>query len=195
MAIDTGLEGKPWFYSAAVGALIAAALIFGVNHFYLKKMKVQIGRQGKKLGELQQKINEGRAAEKNLPQFREEVLRLELELQRLLKVLPRDMNTDDLLRRFRALVQQGDLNLRRLTPSTPRPVDFYGEWPLRFQLQGTYHNLALFFDRLSRFARIINVDNLQVRSLKRGNVHTISTSFTAKTYLYIDSEQDDEEDL
>ncbi len=195
MAIETGLEGKPWYVSAIVGAVLAAGLILGINHFYLKKMKRQIGRQEKKIEELQQKINEGRAAEKNLPQFREEVRRLELELERLLKVLPAEMNTDDLLRRFRALVQQGDLNLRRLTPSTPRPVDFYGEWPLRFQLEGNFHNLALFFDRLSRFARIINVDNLQVRALKRSTNHSISASFTAKTFLYLEQEDEFEEDL
>jgi Tfp pilus assembly protein PilO len=52
-------------------------------------------------------------------------------------------------------------------------------------MEGTYHELALFFDRLSRFSRIINVDTLTVTasSAKRSRF-TITTSFVMKTFIY-----------
>ena len=37
----------------------------------------------------------------------------------------------------------------------------------RHPLDGTYHNLALFFDRMSRFSRIINVEDLKITALER----------------------------
>ena len=63
--------------------------------------------------------------------------------------------------------------------------DFYSEWPITINVNGSYHNLALFFDRISRFSRILNIDNLQVSALKRGDgSHTISAKFQAKTFIY-----------
>ena len=52
--------------------------------------------QDRKLAELQAKITEGRAAKEKLPQFREEVRRLELELEKLLRILPARRNTPEL---------------------------------------------------------------------------------------------------
>ncbi len=64
--------------------------------------------------------------------------------------------------------------------------DFYSEWPIEISSTGTYHNLALFFDRISRFSRIINIENLQVSAPAAGaqGPHTITASFIAKTFVY-----------
>ena len=56
------------------------------------------------------------------------------------------------------------------------------------RLRGTYHNLARFFDRMSRFSRIFNVDNLQITQARGGGQQTIQASFTAKTFVYQESE-------
>ena len=68
----------------------------------------------------------------------------------------------DVLRRFRALAEQEDFVLSEFRPGQENQKDFYNEWPITVRLQGTYHNLARFFDRMSRFSRIFNVDNLQI---------------------------------
>lgn len=196
MAVETGLEGKPWYVAAAVAVGLAGVLVFAVNYFKLKDMRLQIQRKQTQLSEHQNKINEARAAERSLPQFREEVRRLEIDLEKLLRILPTNRNTEDLLRRIRSLTEQGNFDLLSFRPGNFAPQDFYSEWPIRIQLEGTYHNLALFFDRMSRFSRIINIDSLRVVALKQGgprsgpqSPHTIDAQFTAKTFLY----QDDSE--
>jgi len=141
---------------------------------------------------LQQKINAGRAAKARKPQFEEEVARLEVELEKLLRVLPPRRNTEDLLVRIRRLTEQGDFDLLRFAPQTPQLVDFYSEWPIKIELEGTYHNLAQFFDKIGRFARIINIDSMNIRALSRSqdsnNFHTIKADFIAKTFLYNEPE-------
>ncbi len=63
--------------------------------------------------------------------------------------------------------------------------DFYSEWPIGVQLEASYHELALFFDRLSRFSRIINVESLSASaSNKKGSSYTINAAFTMKTFIY-----------
>jgi len=199
MAIETGLEGKPWYVSAAVGVVLAGAIVFGAHYLKFSDMKVQIESKNDKLTELQQEISAGRAAKANIGRFTEDVERLELELEKLLRVLPSRRKTDDLLQRFRALTEQGDFVLMRFTPGAPQPKDFYSAWPIRIQLRGTYHNLALFFDRVSRFSRIVNIDSMKIDAMRgrggSGSAHTINSTFTAVTFLYNEPEEEEGAEL
>lgn len=184
---QTGLEGKPWYMGAAAGLVVAAVLYGGVHYWSLKKQRVELQTQETRLSELQRKIQEGRAAQAQLPRFREEVRRLELRLDQLLRILPSRRNTQQLLRRVRALTEQGDFNLLRFTPGREADRDFYSEWPITINLQGTYHNLALLFDRVSRFSRIINIEGLRINAARgAGGRHSLSASFRAKTFIYLD---------
>jgi len=185
MAMQTGLEGKPWYYGAGLGVLLGALIVAGGYFFLFSKQYDQIAAKDRRLAELQVKIQEGRAAKQKLPQFREEVRRLELELDKLLRILPSRRNTPELLRRIRQLTEQGAFDLLRFTPGNFVDRDFYSEWPITIRLDGTYHNLALFFDRVSRFSRIINIENLKVAALANSaKGHTINASFVAKTFIY-----------
>jgi Tfp pilus assembly protein PilO len=185
MAIQTGLEGKPAWQGAVVGILCAAVLLGGGYYLKFKNQYAELERMEQQLAGLQQKIQEGRAAKAKLPQFREEVRRLELELEKLLRILPARRNTPELLRRIRQLTEQGNFDLLKFTPGNFVDREFYSEWPIAVRLNGSYHNLALFFDRISRFSRIINIENLKIVTLPRSpEGHTIGATFTAKTFVY-----------
>ncbi|MDX1500940.1 MAG: type 4a pilus biogenesis protein PilO [Thermoanaerobaculia bacterium] len=188
MAIQTGLEGKPWYYGLIAGLFVAFALYYGAHVWLLKPKQQTLAAQESQLAGLQAKIQEGRAAKVQLPRFREEVRRLELELDRLLRILPSRRNTPELLRRVRDLTEQGDFELLRFTPGGEVPKDFFSEWPIDISLRGGYHNLALFFDRVGRFSRIINIENLRVSATNDGSPHTLSATFQAKTFVYRDAE-------
>jgi len=125
-------------------------------------------------------------AQQQLPKFREEVRQLELELDKLLRILPARRNTPDLLRRIRSLAEQGDFNLKDFKPGLLSDKEFYSEWPISVDLDGTYHNLALLFDRVGRFSRIINIQDLTINALNptKANPHTIAATFIAKTFVY-----------
>jgi len=181
---QTGLEGKPWYVGVLVGLVIAGLGYAGLHQFKLKPQKAELQRQENVLAELQRKIQAGRAAQAKLPRFREEARQLELQLDQLLDILPSRRNTQELLRRIRSLTEQGDFNLLRFTPGRQIDRDFYSEWPITISLQGTYHNLALMFDRVSRFSRIINVEGLKIDTARNPGRHSISASFRAKTFIY-----------
>jgi Tfp pilus assembly protein PilO len=181
--VKTGLEGKPWYVGGGLGLLLGV-VVFGLGWWqFLSPMKDQLAAGDQQLAELQTKIQEGRAAKQQLPKFRDEVHQLEVELDKLLRILPARRNTPDLLRRIRSLAEQGDFALRRFTPGNLSDKEFFSEWPLAISVDGTYHNLALFFDRISRFSRIINIEDLNITAQTAGQ-HTITASFTAKTFVY-----------
>jgi len=191
-AFQTGLEGKPWTYGVVVGAVIAAIILGLAWWQVISPLEDRIVQQETKLAELQKKIVEGRAMKQQLPQFREQVRALELELDKLLRILPARLNTADLLRRIRALAIQGDFGFLRFVPKPLQQREFYSEWPIAIQLDGDYHSLATFFDRVSRLSRIINIEGLTITAVNRqSGDKTIRANFTAKTFIYKEDESNE----
>jgi type IV pilus assembly protein PilO len=192
MAIDLKrLEEKPWYYGLGVGLLLAGLLYVAAYFYVLDLSGMQHKLEGKRaeVDQLNQKITQGRAAERRLPQLREEVRRTELDLQRLLSILPTARNAEELIKRFEALARQGDFSLRRFQPREYVNRDFYAEWPIDIQLEGSYHNLALFFDKMARFSRIVNVEDLQLAGIPEVAGRSISAQFTAKTFIYLGDQE------
>jgi len=209
LALKTGLEGKPWYIGLGVGLGIGL-LLFGAGYWrLLQPLREDYDRAETQLAGLQSKIQEGRAAKAELPKFREEVRQLELELDKLLRILPARRNTPDLMRRIRSLAEQGDFTLKKFNPGTLSDKEFYSEWPISVDLEGSYHNLALFYDRISRFSRIINIEDLEIKAMppQKANPapgskeakaaastgqHTITATFQAKTFVYKEPAPEDE---
>ncbi len=188
MALELKMEDKPWYYALGIGVLFGAILAGIVQYAWFKGLNQEIADKRVELDGLNQEIAKGRAAERKLSQFREEVKRLELELSKLLQILPSKRNTEELIKRIETLTRQGDFTLKTFKPGDFVQKDFYAEWPIQISIDGTYHNLALFFDRMSRFSRIINVEDLKVNTLENAPGKSIQANFVAKTFIYTGDE-------
>ena len=188
MAIDLKMDDRPWYYALGVGLVVGALLAGAVQYTWFRPLNQEIQSKKTELDGLNQEIAKGRAAERKLSQFREEVKRLELELSKLLQILPSKRNTEELIKRIETLTRQGDFTLKTFRPGDFVQKDFYAEWPIQVAVEGTYHNLALFFDRMSRFSRIINVEELKVLALDNTPGKSIQSNFIAKTFIYTGDE-------
>jgi Tfp pilus assembly protein PilO len=187
--METGLEGKPWYVGLVVGLLIGGVLLVLGYQLKLKDMRSQIEGQARTMKDLKEQIRRGEAAQAQLPQFEEKVADLEAQLADLLEILPDRRNVHELIRQVRALANREDFTLTRFTTGRQTQRDYFDEWPITISLQGSYHNLARFFDRMSRFSRIINVDNLRIGSMRSQSPNrTIGASFVAKTFIYREDE-------
>jgi type IV pilus assembly protein PilO len=183
------LDGKPWYWGFGIGLVLAGLILWGVHAFYVTDIKMEIAAAETKIAELDKKIEQGRAAERKLPQFREEVRRLELELEKLRRILPSTRNTEEIIKKLKSLVDQGDFALRKLTfPKlvTAKSGDPYAEWPISVTVDGRYHDLAILFNRLSNFSRIMNVEQIAINALSIQTERTITSDFVAKTFVYVE---------
>lgn len=194
------IDDKPWWVGALIGAALAVAILWATDAFLVKKIKKDIKRTEEKIAELDEKIQQGRAAERKLPQFREEVKRLELELEKLRRILPSTRNTEEIIKKIKSLVDQGEFTLRRLAfPPLGSGSETYAEWPIAVSVDGRYHDLAMLFNRLGNFSRIVNVENIKISALSNQETKTIAATFVAKTFVYVEpkeeeAEEEDEED-
>jgi len=183
MAID--LNSKPWYVAAIVGVVLGIAMFVVMNIYIFKDIRTQIERLETSIDELEREIEKGRAAKADLPRLEEDIRNYEIELDRLRKILPTKRETDNLIKRAKQLTERGRFRLTRFTPGGFEDREFFIEWPIRVGLDGTYHELGLFFDRLSRFSRIINVTELTINPTRASDSgFTIHAEFVQRTYIY-----------
>ncbi|HWW62611.1 MAG TPA: type 4a pilus biogenesis protein PilO [Thermoanaerobaculia bacterium] len=183
------LDDKPWWVGLIIGIVLAVAAVFGVEYAFVKDYKEEIATADAEIIELDKKIAAGHAAEQKLPQFREEVKRLELELEKLRRILPSSRNTEEIIKKVKSLVDQGDFGLIRLAFPDIAKVnaeDPYAEWPISCELIGRYHDLAILFNRLGNFSRIMNVEDINIGALPSQVDRTIRSTFVAKTFVYVE---------
>ena len=183
------LSDKPWYWGAGIGLVIAIAAVAAVHYMVVTPINEKIAADEAQIADLDKKIEQGRAAERKLPQFRAEVARLQLELEKLRRILPSTRNTEELIKKIKSLVDTGDFALNRLTfphLGEAKSGDPYAEWPISVAVVGRYHNLAILFNRLSNFSRIINVEQINIGALPNQSDKTISADFIAKTFVYVE---------
>lgn len=185
MAID--LNSKPWYVAAIVGVVLGIAMFVVMNIYVFKEIRTHIERLETNIDQLEREIEKGRAAKADLPRLEEDIRNYEIDLERLRRILPTKRETDNLIKRAKQLTERGRFRLTRFTPGNFEDRDFFIEWPIRVGLDGTYHELGLFFDRLSRFSRIINVTELSISPMnERDGGFTIKADFVQRTYIYKD---------
>lgn len=198
MPLETALEGKPVWWGLGIGAALAAVIVVGTHWNFVAKagaINDQLAAANSEIATLDTKIVAGRDAEKKLPQFREEVAGLERELEKLRRILPSSRNTEEIIKKIKALVDQGDFQLRSLTfpdlgtnPVASGEVPIV-EWPISVKVTGNYHDLAILFNRLSNFTRIMNVEKFSITALSSQEQKTIDSEFVAKTFVYVEPKE------
>ena len=185
MAID--LNDKPWYVALIVGLIIGVVIYVVMHMYFFKDFKIDIENLQQKIFELEREIEKGRQAKADLPKLEEDIQNYKLELDRLTRILPTRKETPALIRRLKQLNERGFFRLVRFAPGAFVDRDYYLEWPIAVELEGTYHELGQFFDRLSRFSRIINVRDLRIRPYKQkkgDSPFTIKATFTQRTFIY-----------
>lgn len=167
---------------------VCAALLLVCWWMLFKGQKAEIETKTAELESLQLEINKANSLKKQLQEFEVELEVLQRKLDTLVKILPAEKDVEVLIRRIENQARQSNLAVKQFDPQEIVTHDFYADWPIAINLQGSYHNLALFYDRISRFDRIINVTNLNMQSLKERSspLHTVTANFTATTFVFVD---------
>jgi type IV pilus assembly protein PilO len=178
----------PWWAQIGVFVVVSAVALFAFWYYYVSGVQAQIATREARLNALRADINKGLTTAKRLPQFRAQVADLERRLEALRAVLPEQKDYSDLLRRIQTLATQSNLTVMGFQPKAVETKQLHAEWPIALELDGTYHNLGMFFDRISKFPRIINVNSLKIKAKDKPEPNsTISAECTAMTFVLVDA--------
>lgn len=193
MAINLTFSKMPWYGQIIASAVIGLGAVGAFWNFYAKTAREAIQAQQSQLATLQAEIRRGQAAERRLPEFRKELASLEAQMVRLRAVLPEERDVADLLRRVQGMATQSSLTILGFTPKAVSRKEIYVEWPIGLKLEGTYHDLGAFLERVSKLPRIINVTDLKIKAIdKPVDGATITAEAVATTFVLIEPSQQPE---
>ena len=185
--MDLSLNKLPWYAQVALFAVLGLGGVGTFYYFYAAPRQAEMAEREKRLATLRADINKGMTTATKLSEFREEVASLQARLDNLKAVLPEQKDVADLLRRIQTLATQSNLTIRGFKPMGTATKQLHAEWPIALQLDGTYHNLGMFFDRISKFSRIINVSNIAIKTKTGAEAgSTISAECTATTFVLLE---------
>jgi len=185
--MDISLTKLPWY--AQVGAFVALAVgACGAFYYYYElPAQADMATRQTQLNALRADSAKGLTTARQLPQFRAEVTNLQARLDNLKAVLPAEKDAADLLRRMQTVATQSNLTIKSFKPQPTLTKQLHAEWPISLELEGTYHNLATFFDRVGKFTRIVNINAVDVKSAsKQIPNNTITATCTATTFVLLD---------
>lgn len=186
--MDLSLNKLPWYAQLGIFAVLSAAAVGVFYYFYVISAQASLAQRQVQLAALQVDINKGNATARQLPAFRAQVADLDRQLETLRARLPEEKDVADLLRRIQTMATQSNLTIKGFKPSPIATKQLHAEWPIRLELDGTYHNLGLFFDRISKFSRIINVSGIAIRAKDRPDPNsTITAECVATTFVLLES--------
>jgi type IV pilus assembly protein PilO len=167
--------------------LLAGAGAGAFYYFYEMPQQQALAGRRAELAAIQAKNEEGAETARQLPMFRSQIADLEARLEALKPILPEEKDVGDLLRRIQSLATQSNLTIRGFRPQPIAAKEIHAEWPIGLELEGTYHNLGAFLDRVSRFPRIINVGSLVITTRENPTpAASIQVSCTATTFVLVD---------
>lgn len=179
------MKNWPWYGYVILAAFLVALAFFA----YFKPKNEELDNLRSTRVNVEREVRDLREKKKQLDVIETEIAELNKSLKELEAFIPRKKEVADILRRIEQLASDARLTMVRYTPRPEIPREFYNEWPIPIEITGNFHNLGVFFDRLSRFPRIFTVENFSIRTLsKQVGDATISANWTAKTYIFRDDE-------
>lgn len=137
---------------------------------------------------LEQKLTRLKAKARKLRAVRKQFKDAENEFKIVMKALPEKKEIPNLLENISSSGRISGLEFTLFEPKPEKSKDFYAEIPVSIKVSGSYHNVAMFFDKVSRLPRIVNIDNISItaqKDTKKGL--SLATSCTAITYRFIET--------
>jgi type IV pilus assembly protein PilO len=144
------------------------------------------------LNNLVRELNESKAIAKDLEKFKKQVEQLNIELTSALTQLPNEKEIPEILRNISSLGKESKLNFTLFRPKPEEPQQFYARVPIELVFLGNYHNTGIFFDKVSKLPRIINVVNfnmIRAKDQDKSKEDTeiwVRTSCLVNTYRFIE---------
>ncbi len=156
-----------------------------VTYFsYLPKYE-EITKLTKEQLKLDQDLTRSKKKAAEIHVFRQKMDAAEREFRQALQALPEKTEIPSLLTNVSRSGQTSGLEFLLFQPQPEIQKEFYAEIPVSIQVDGNYHNVAMFFDKVSGLSRIVNIHDIQMTAQR--SPMPLRTSCTAVTYRFVEA--------
>ncbi len=168
--------------------VLMTALLGYFYYFFLFQPAYQSQKSMEtKLAELETKIRNKTMVVNEVERNKRQMLALNESLQTALTRLPDHKEIPGLLSSVSEAGRSSGLDFVLFEPVQPVHKEFYAEIPVKIAISGGFHDTAIFFEKLARLPRIVNIDNISMGSAKEmDDFVTLTTSCMIKTYMFVE---------
>lgn len=177
--------------------LIGILCVITGMYFYLFFIPVQNDLKVLRveLDKLIKELNEGKMITRDLEKFKGQIEKLNVELTNALTQLPNEKEIPEILKSISRLGKESNLEFTLFKPKPEEPQQFYARVPIDLVMVGSYHNTGLFFDKIGKLPRIINVVDFNMSRAKevkgREADVVIRTSCLITTYRFMEKKAEE----
>jgi len=168
-----------------VGVLAVLSGLYG----YLIYMPTseELDKKRTEMGKLETQLRELRTIAANMRRFQAEAAKLREELAVAVAQLPTGKEIPALLANVSNLGKEAGLEFLLFRPTPEVGREFYAEIPVEIKVKGPYNAVAVFFDKVGKLPRIVNISSLSMEGAREVSGRwEISTSCTATTFKFIE---------
>ncbi len=169
---------------------VGTFLLLGGGYFYLIYMPKsgRINELKQNYEDLQVKVAKAKAAARDLDKYQKQYQEAQGKFRLVLKLLPDKKEIPSLLDGISKSGRHSGLEFLLFQPEPEISKGFYAEIPVKIEVVGGYHNLALFFDKVARLSRIVNISKVEIKGAKgsKGAEGDLQTSCVATTFRFVE---------
>jgi type IV pilus assembly protein PilO len=172
-------------------------LLSGVfGYFFFYPQYTRLDAMNTQLKQLDQQLASARAAASQINKFRQEMKDAEQDFSITRNALPDKEEIPLLLTSVSQFGHDAGLEFILFEPKPEIPKDFYAEIPVSVTVSGSYHNVGMFFDKVSNLNRIVNIKDIKMSQSVAKDVNTapsakdtarLITSCIAVTYKFLET--------
>ena len=164
-------------------------LLIAFSGWFLAKPKYeQIDRLEATLTEVKQELEKAKKNARELNDWRNKMKKKETQYKTVMRALPEKEEIPSLIAGISEAGKDAGLEFLLFQPKPESVKGFYAEIPVDINVSGTYHQVALFFDKVSNLRRIVNIRGIKMAPAS-GNEkgrNDLITSCQAVTYKFVE---------
>ncbi|MBF0199762.1 MAG: type 4a pilus biogenesis protein PilO [Desulfamplus sp.] len=160
------------------------AVLTGVYYYFLLAPRLErITSLEKEHATLSERLRTYKRKAASLDEFENRLQAAESDFYTALMALPDKKEIPSLLTAVSKSGNDAGLEFLLFKPESEAKKDFYAEIPVSIKVEGGYHQIAEFFDRVAQLSRLVNIQNIVINAAKGSN---LSVSCRAVTYMFVE---------
>lgn len=177
------------YKTAILAASLIIPLVLFFFLFYSPKTK-DIKKLNKDNKYLRSEIQKVEAIADKLDEHKAEKAQVELRLKAASLLLPKQKEIPSLLTNISEQGTSSGLEFTSFVPRAERREKFYAVIPVSITVNGSYHKIGTFLDKVSKLNRIVSVDNISLGKAGRTEGQMLlAASLELVTYRFLSAQE------
>jgi len=168
--------------------LVLLVGISAANYFLLlEPLQQSIVQQMRKQSQLDIELAQKQTIANNLNSYRQQLEKLQQDLALALTELPAEAQIDELLRQLNDVAKKAGLSITSVKPGNEAQgsQSFIAKIPISMSVSGSYEEIAIFFESVSKLRRIVNINDVSLGTPAVKNQKVVlKANFAATTFRF-----------